>query len=89
MSTLVTATDDTFEREVLGAAGPVLVEFWATWWVVPWAWFQQGNYADPMLDATTRHRCRVMRQSSPSRRHRSKRRWSLMPLSPPLGWCTR
>lgn len=31
MSLLVTATDDTFEAEVLGAAGPVLVEFWATW----------------------------------------------------------
>ena len=31
MSVLVTATDDTFEAEILGAAGPVLVEFWATW----------------------------------------------------------
>ena len=24
-------TDDTFEQEVLGAAGPVLVDFWAPW----------------------------------------------------------
>ena len=31
MSMLVTATDDTFEAAILGAAGPVLVEFWATW----------------------------------------------------------
>ena len=31
MSTLATATDGTFESEVLGVAGPVLVEFWATW----------------------------------------------------------
>ncbi|GAB2188498.1 thioredoxin TrxA [Sessilibacter sp. MAH2] len=24
-------TDDTFEEQVLGAEGPVLVDFWATW----------------------------------------------------------
>ena len=31
MSRLVAATDSTFESEILGAAGRVLVEFWATW----------------------------------------------------------
>ena len=27
----ITATEDTFASEVLGAVGPVLAEFWATW----------------------------------------------------------
>ena len=31
MPTLRDVTDATFEREVLQAAGPVLVDFWATW----------------------------------------------------------
>jgi thioredoxin 1 len=26
-----TVTDDSFERDVLGAPGPVLVDFWAEW----------------------------------------------------------
>ncbi|MGE5721806.1 MAG: thioredoxin TrxA [Sphingomonadales bacterium] len=26
-----TVTDDSFEQEVLGASGPVLVDFWAEW----------------------------------------------------------
>ena len=31
MSTVTAITDDQFETEVLGADGPVLVEFWAPW----------------------------------------------------------
>jgi thioredoxin 1 len=31
MSSILSVTDDTFDREVLGASGDVLVEFAATW----------------------------------------------------------
>lgn len=31
MSEPITVTDDTFETDVLKAAGPVLVDFWAEW----------------------------------------------------------
>lgn len=31
MGTLGSVTDDTFEREVLGASGVVVVDFWADW----------------------------------------------------------
>jgi thioredoxin 1 len=31
MSTLPAVTDDTFDEVVLGATGPVLVDFWAEW----------------------------------------------------------
>ena len=31
MSSLPAVTDDTFDDVVLGAAGPVLVDFWAEW----------------------------------------------------------
>ena len=33
MSDLHPVTDETFEAEVLGASGPVIVDFWATWCV--------------------------------------------------------
>lgn len=31
MSNVTSVTDDTFDAEVLGADGPVLVDFWAGW----------------------------------------------------------
>ncbi|MBP2301884.1 thioredoxin TrxA [Azospirillum picis] len=31
MSTTIKVTDDSFEQDVLQAAGPVLVDFWAEW----------------------------------------------------------
>ena len=31
MSSIVNVTDDSFEEEVLGAEGPILVDFWAPW----------------------------------------------------------
>lgn len=31
MSTTIKVTDDSFEQDVLKAAGPVLVDFWAEW----------------------------------------------------------
>ena len=33
MADLQSVTDETFEAEVLGASGPVIVDFWATWCV--------------------------------------------------------